>query len=82
MSEIYNFITGFLFEPQLEFVRIYFDTPAFSRITKDRNVKFSDMLASFGGTLGLFTGFSIISGAELLYFCGKVLFQLISESKK
>ena len=75
-------ITGFYFEPKLQFVRIYFDTPTFSRITKDRNVKFSDMLASFGGTLGLFSGFSLISGAELLYFCGKVLFQLIIKRRK
>ena len=28
----------------LQFVRIYFDTPTFDRVTKDRAAKFADML--------------------------------------
>ena len=52
----------------LKFVRIYFDTPTFERITKDRAAKFEDMLAAIGGTMGLLTGFSVISGVEILYF--------------
>ena len=55
-------------EVQLNYVRIFFDTPTFDRITKDRAAKFVDMLSAIGGTMGLLTGFSIISGAEILYY--------------
>ena len=54
-------------------MRIYFDTPTFDRITKDKAVKFVDMLSAFGGTMGLLTGFSIISGVEILYYVTKLL---------
>ena len=55
-------------------VRIYFDTPTFDRITKDRAAKFVDMLSAIGGTMGLLTGFSLISAVEIIYFCFKILF--------
>ena len=54
-------------------MRIYFDTPTFDRITKDRAAKFVDMLSAIGGTMGLLTGFSIISGVEILYFALKLV---------
>ena len=56
---------------KLKFVRIYFDTPTFDKITKDRAAKFVDMLSAIGGTMGLLTGFSIISGVEIVYFAVK-----------
>ena len=54
-------------------MRIYFDTPKFDRITKDRAAKFVDMLAAIGGTMGLLTGFSLISSIEILYFGVKII---------
>ena len=60
-------------------VRIYFDTPIFDLITKDRAAKFVDMLSAIGGTMGLLTGFSIISGVEILYFAGKIVFSLMKK---
>ena len=60
----------------LRYVRIYFETPTFDIITKDRAAKFEDMLSAIGGTMGLLTGFSIISGVEILYFAGKIIFNL------
>ena len=57
----------------LKYVRIFFDTPTFDRITKDRAAKFVDMLSAIGGTMGLLTGFSIISGVEILYFAVKIV---------
>ena len=61
----------------MRFVRIYFDTPTFDRITKERAAKFVDMLSAIGGTMGLLTGFSIISGVEILYFAGKIIINFI-----
>ena len=66
---------------KLRYVRIYFDTPAFDRITKDRAAKFVDMLSAVGGTMGLLTGFSIISGVEILYFTGKLIANFIKKMK-
>lgn len=38
--------------------------------TKERNelYGFSDFISNFGGLLGLFTGFSILSFTEIIYF--------------
>ena len=55
-------------------VRIYFDTPTFDIIEMDRAAKFVDMLSAIGGTMGLLTGFSIISGVEIIYFGMKIIF--------
>ena len=64
---------------RLRIVRIYFDTPKFDRITKDRSAKFVDMLSAIGGTMGLLTGFSIISGVEIMYFSAKILFSYVKK---
>ena len=77
-------ILGFEWRNNLRYVKIYFETPTFDRIEKDSAAKFVDMLSAIGGTMGLLTGFSIISGVEILFFiiktiwtrrrlCGKML---------
>ena len=65
----------------LRYVRIYFDTPTFDRITKDRAAKFVDMLSAIGGTMGLLTGFSIISGVEIVYFAVKIIIDIVNKRK-
>ena len=69
---------------RLRYVRIFFDTPTFDRITKDRAAKFVDMLSAIGGTMGLLTGFSIISGVEIIYFLLKSVMNVMKvyESEK
>ena len=58
----------------MRFVRIYFHATTFDKITKDKAAKFVDMLSAIGGTMGLLTGFSIISSVEIFYFATKILF--------
>ena len=65
----------------MRYVRIFFDTPTFDRITKDRAAKFVDMLSAVGGTMGLLTGFSIISGVEILYFASKIMWKIVKRKK-
>ena len=60
-------------------MRIYFYATTFDRITKDRAAKFVDMLSAVGGTMGLLTGFSIISGVEILYFSVKNILQVVKK---
>ena len=57
----------------LNYVKIFFGTPIFDRIIKDKSSSFVDKLSAVGGTMGLLTGFSIISGVEILYFAVKFL---------
>ena len=63
----------------LRFVRIYFYATTFDRIIKDRAAKFVDMLSAIGGTMGLLTGFSIISGVEIVYFGVKIILKLLKD---
>ena len=38
-------------------------------------------LGLIGGTMGLFTGFSILSGIEILYFVGKFFLRKMKRQK-
>ena len=60
-------------------MRIHFYATTFDKITKDRAAKFVDMLSAIGGTMGLLTGFSIISGIEIVYFAIKFFLQLLKD---
>ena len=59
----------------LRLVRIYFDTATFDDIERDRKIKTEAQLSLIGGTMGLFSGFSIISGIEIIFFVAKFLFK-------
>ena len=74
-----DFIAEFEWRNKLRVVRIFFDTPVFDKITKDRAAKFVDMLSAIGGTMGLLTGFSIISGVEIIYFFIKIVWNLMKK---
>ena len=52
----------------LELVHIFFDTASYDEIVRDKKIKFEGQLSLIGGTMGLLTGFSIISGVEILVF--------------
>ena len=80
-KNIIMFFLDYEWRNNLRYVRIYFDTPTIDRITKDRAAKFVDMLSAIGGTMGLLTGFSIISGVEIIYFAGKIILNLFMSKK-
>ena len=64
---------------ELGFVRIFFDATSFDKITKDRSDSAMDKLSAIGGTMGLLTGFSIISGVEIVYFATKIILKILKE---
>ena len=79
---IFNpFCPDFEWTNKLRFVRLFFDIPTFDKITKDREAKFVDMLSAIGGTMGLLTGFSIISGAEIIYFSFNMLINFLKNRR-
>ena len=47
----------------------------------DTAAKFEDKLSAIGGTMGLLTGFSIISAVEIIYFASKVIRKMFKEKK-
>ncbi len=54
-------------------IKVYMDKKSTLRILVTATVTVIDMISNIGGTLGLFCGFSILSGVEILYWVGKVL---------
>ena len=52
----------------LQLVQIYFKTATFDNIERDKKIKIEAQLSLIGGTMGLLTGFSIISGVEIIFF--------------
>ena len=61
-------------ESTLQLVQIYFDTATYDEVERDKKIKTEAQLSLIGGTMGLLTGFSIISGVEIIFF----LLRLIS----
>lgn len=56
---------------QVSAVRIFFRDSYFLPRQKQELYETSDLISNFGGILGLFTGFSLFSLAEIIYFVAK-----------
>ena len=52
----------------VQFLKIHLATETYDEIEKDEKVTTEAALGLIGGTMGLFTGFSILSGVEIIYF--------------
>ena len=66
----------------LQVVQIYFNTDTYDNIVNDVSVTLADQLSAIGGTMGLFTGFSILSAVEIVYFSMKFCSSFVSCRKK
>ena len=62
--------------PQLKFVQIYFGTATYDKIQSDVKVTVEAQLGLIGGTMGLLTGFSLLSAVEIVYFAIKFFLSL------
>ena len=76
---MHHFGQDYQSEFKLRSVRIYFYATTFDKITKDSAAKFVDKLSAIGGTMGLLTGFSLISGVEIVYFGIKIILQTLRD---
>ena len=63
-------------------MEIYFDTATFDDIERDKKIKTEAQLSLIGGTMGLFSGFSIISGIEIIFFVAKFLYRSVAHLKE
>ena len=50
------------------YMHVYFDSFGVTKFTKSELYGWQDLIGVFGGIVGLCMGFSLLSGAELLYF--------------
>ena len=55
----------------LQLYWIYVESKTIIKIDKDKKTTLEAMISLIGGTMGLFTGFSIFSAIEILYFIAK-----------
>ena len=67
--------TNLPYQP-VQFVKIYMATATFDEIKKDVRVTTEAALGLIGGTMGLFTGFSILSGVEIIYYLAKFFMKI------
>ena len=81
MNIFFKSFLEYEFRSNMRYVRIYFDTPTFDKIAKDKASKWVYKLSAIGGTMGLLTGFSIISGVEIIYLIVKIAFLSIIKLK-
>ena len=65
----------------VKLIQIYFDTATYDNIERDVKVTLEAQLGLIGGTMGLLTGFSILSGVEILYFVLKFFLSLRTAKK-
>ena len=56
------------FENEMSILNFFFDTPIITKITLEMRITVFDQISAIGGTLGLFTGVSLITFAEIVYW--------------
>ena len=60
----------------MQAISIHLGTGTYDEIVKDDRVTTEAALGLIGGTMGLFTGFSILSGVEIVYHAAKFFISL------
>ena len=70
------YTSGSLEDSDLQFIEIQFDTSTYDKVVLDKKMTIEAQLSLIGGTMGLLTGFSILSGVEIIYFIVKLLLSL------
>ena len=75
-------ILGEEIKSTLQLVQIYFDTATFDEVERDKKIKVEAQMSLIGGTMGLLSGFSIISGIEIVFFLFRYFITLIQKGFK
>ena len=70
------------FENDIAILNFFFDTPIITRITLEMRITVFDQISAIGGTLGLFTGVSLITFAELIYWCARFFLASVKQASR
>ena len=60
----------------MHLVQFYFEPATYDEIERDKKLTLEAQLGLIGGTMGLLTGFSILSGVEIIYYAIKFIMSL------
>ena len=60
----------------MHLVQFYFEPATYDEIERDKKLTLEAQLGLIGGTMGLLTGFSILSGVEIIYYAIKFIMAL------
>ena len=60
----------------MHLVQFYFVPATYDEIERDKKLTVEAQLGLIGGTMGLLTGFSILSGVEIIYHTIKIFMSL------
>ena len=63
-----NFLSVSPNEAEIYFIEIFFDISTYDKVEQDKKMTLEAQLGLIGGTMGLLTGFSILSGVEIIYY--------------
>ena len=66
-----RFISALPNEAEMYFIEIFFDISTYDKVEQDKKMTLEAQLGLIGGTMGLLTGFSILSGVEIIYYAIK-----------
>ena len=70
-----------MIDDTFQLVEIYLDTSTFDEVKIDVKVTLEAQLGLIGGTMGLLTGFSILSGVEIVYYLIKLIVSLKTSNR-
>ena len=60
----------------MHLVQFFFVPATYDEIERDKKLTLEAQLGLIGGTMGLLTGFSILSGVEIIYYALKLITSL------
>ncbi len=63
-------------------IDIHYKSKSMLKYRTDVTFGWIDLVVGFGGILGLFFGFSLLSGAEIIYFCTIRLYYQYKKARK
>ena len=66
---------------QFYVVHIFSEAAVVDRITRDAKTNLVGQISVIGGNFGLFAGFSIMSGVEIIYFLCKAIVAILKNWK-
>ena len=66
----------------MHLVQFYFVPATYDEIERDKKLTLEAQLGLIGGTMGLLTGFSILSGVEIVFFLIKILVKCAKDGKE
>ena len=68
----------FRMQQHLNVIKIYFNAGSFDHVVRSAKTNFVSQLSLIGGTFGLFTGFSLLSFIEIVYFLLKAMASIVT----